>query len=63
MDNDALMTTQEVASALRVSRQTVTRWVRDGKLKAIRIRVGTRSVYRIRRSAFLSFLRTYVRDE
>jgi len=30
---DELMTAQEVATRLRVSRETVRRWLRDGKLK------------------------------
>jgi len=54
------MTSEEVASKLRVSRQTVTRWIRSKKLRAITIKVGTRPVYRVRQADFVEFLRRYV---
>lgn len=60
MTTDRLMTTTEVASALRVSRQTVTRWIRDGHIEVITIRVGSRVIYRIPESRFRSFVRRYV---
>lgn len=60
MTTDRLMTTAEVASALRVSRQTVTRWIRDGRIEVVTIRVGRRVIYRIPESRFRRFLREYV---
>lgn len=60
MTTDRLMTTAEVASALRVSRQTVTRWIRDGRLGVVTIRVGRRVIYRVPESRFRLFLRNYV---
>ena len=60
MTTDRLMTTSEVASALRVSRQTVTRWIRDGRIGVVSIRVGPRVIYRIPESRFRRFLRAYV---
>lgn len=60
MSKDRLLTTQEVADLLRVSRHTVTRWIRSGRLRAIAITVGKQPVYRIRESDFRTFLRRYV---
>lgn len=34
---DELLTTAEVADLLRVTRQTLTRWRKDGKLPAVKI--------------------------
>jgi excisionase family DNA binding protein len=63
VDSEPLMTTDEVARELRVTRQTVTRWIRSGRLSAITIRVNSRPLYRIRRSAFRSFAIRYVRGD
>lgn len=38
--DDELLTTAEVANRCRVSRMTVSRWVTDGKLHAIRLPGG-----------------------
>jgi len=43
-----------------VSRQTVTRWIRDGRIEVVAIRVGSRVIYRIPESRFRRFLREYV---
>lgn len=61
--SEPLMTTDEIARALGITRQTVTRWIRQGKLAAITIRVGSRPVYRVTRPAFRAFLRRYVSGE
>ena len=61
MQNDRWMTTREIADALHVTRQTVTRWIRDGHLKAIAIEVGPRPIYKVRHSDFVAFVRRYVR--
>lgn len=61
--NDEWMTTDEVAQALRVTRQTITRWIREGKLAAVVIQTSSRPIYRVRRSAFRDFVRRYVRGE
>lgn len=60
MNTDRLMTTAEVASALRVSRQSVTRWIREGRLEAAKIRVSGRPIYRVRESGFRDFVRRYI---
>ncbi len=49
-----LLTTTEVAAALRVTRATVTAWVRDGQLPALTLPGGRG--YRIRRSDVEAFL-------
>jgi excisionase family DNA binding protein len=54
------VTTTEVAAALGVERQTVARWIRTGKLRAIRIRVGQRSIYRIEVAEVRAFARRYI---
>ncbi len=56
------MTTEEVAQIVGVTRQTVSRWIREGRLQARAIQSGPRVIYRIRYSAFLAFVRRYVRD-
>lgn len=53
--NDALLTTREVADVLSVDPETVRRWIRDGKLKAVELPSGT---LRIRQSAVDRILRT-----
>ena len=60
MKNDRLLTTTEVAASLRVSRQTVTRWIRERHLGAITIRVAGKKTYRVPESRFRDFLRRYV---
>ena len=60
MTTEHLLTTAEVAAALRVSRQTVTKWIRDGRLDAVTIRIGRRVIYRIREGRFRQFLRDYI---
>ena len=60
MSTERLMTTTEVAAALRVSRQTVTRWIRDGHIHAVTIRVGRRVIYRVPESRFRRFVRDYI---
>jgi len=40
---------------------TVSRWIREGRLKAIAIEVGPRPIYRVRESDFRDFVRRYVR--
>ena len=54
------MTTSEIAAALQVSRQTVTRWIRAGRLQVISIKVGRRVIYRVPEREFRRFLREYV---
>ena len=74
MTDEPTMSTADVARKLGVTRQTVSRWIRDGRLRAVRIAVGragetgrtaepSRSIYRIRPSAFAAFVRRYVTDE
>jgi excisionase family DNA binding protein len=62
MTSERAMTTTEVARILHVSRQSVTRWIRDGRMEAITISVGSRRpVYRVTETAFRAFVRAYVR--
>jgi excisionase family DNA binding protein len=56
------MTTEEAAGAIGVRRQTVARWIREGRLPARRIQVGRRAIYRIDRRDLAAFVRRYVRD-
>ena len=61
--DDEIMTASEVAAALPLSRQTVDRYIREGKLRARMIKVGERGTYQIRRSDFVAFVRRYVRGD
>jgi excisionase family DNA binding protein len=61
--DDDLVTISYIATSLRVSRQTVWRWVRDRKIRATSIKVGSRTTYRIRYGEFLRFVERYVRGE
>lgn len=61
--DDEIMSASEVAAALHVSRQTVDRYIREGKLRARMIKVGERGTYQIRRSDFRAFVKRYVRDD
>lgn len=51
MSSPEFLTASEVAAKLRISRMTVTRWVRDGKLPAVRLgavlRIPTEAVDRM----------------
>jgi excisionase family DNA binding protein len=57
------LTPPEVAARLRVSPQTVTRWIREGKLIAVRIQVGKRPFYRVPLSSYRAFLLAFVHGE
>jgi excisionase family DNA binding protein len=57
------MSAAEVAAALHISRQTVHRYIREGRLRARTIKTGKRGTYQIRRSDFLAFVKRYVRDD
>ncbi len=63
MDDEDVLSTSEVARSLHVTRQTVDRWIRDGKLRARMLRTGERGIYQIRRTDFRDFVRRYVRDD
>lgn len=52
-DGDELLTTRQVAEAFRVKRGSVSRWVKDGRLGAVRTPGGR---LRIRRSDVEAFL-------
>lgn len=49
MADEELLTVAEVARRLRLSEETIRRWIRGGKLQAIRIG-SDRAGFRIRRS-------------
>lgn len=61
--DDEILSASDVAAALHVSRQTVDRYIREGRLRARMIKVGSRGTYQIRRSDFLAFIKRYVRDD
>lgn len=63
MTQERIWTCPEIALLLGVSRQTVSRWVRTGKIRATVIAVGARPIYRIRDRDFRAFLASYVRGE
>lgn len=55
-DNDKLYTTEEVAARYRVCPKTVTRWVLDGRLGAIKLGVPRgRGEYRFKNSDLEDF--------
>jgi excisionase family DNA binding protein len=62
MDEERLMTVQEVADRLRVNPYTVRRWLRDGALKG-RLLGGKRAGYRIAASDLRHFLAGTGREE
>jgi excisionase family DNA binding protein len=39
---DQLLTVKEVAERLRVSRMTISRWIKDGSLRSVRVGHGVR---------------------
>jgi excisionase family DNA binding protein len=53
--DDPLMRLSEVANALNVSRDTVRRWARLGKLPAVKLG-GPHGFYKVRRSRVLALL-------
>ncbi len=55
---DDILTIQEVAKALKVSKRTVYRWIEAGDLKAARI---GRKTYRVFESDLNKFIRKYIR--
>ena len=55
---DDILTIQEVAKALKVSKRTVYRWIDVGDLKAARI---GRKTYRVFESDLNKFIRKYIR--
>ena len=50
----------EIAAEMHVTRQTVTRWIRDGLLPARRVKVGDQVRYQVRRVDYRAFVRRYV---
>jgi excisionase family DNA binding protein len=62
VDDDPLLTVEEVARIVRVNPETVRRWLRDGLLRGVR--PGSRRLgYRIRRSELQRFLSGEPRDQ
>ena len=57
------LSSSDVAARVGVSRQTVARWIREHKLRARRIEVGGRAIYRIRQVDLAAFVTKYVRDD
>jgi len=46
MTDEPLWTSEEVAEFLRVKRETIRDWARDGKIPAIKLQVGRRADWR-----------------
>ena len=59
----ALLTVDETAEALRVSRATVYRLIDAGRLSAVRIGAGRRAHIRIRTDALAELLREHRRTD
>lgn len=57
---DELLTTEEIAKELKYHIETVRKWIREGKLKAMRI---NRKEYRVKRSELERFLAEKQEDE
>ena len=55
MDDDRLLTVQEVAERLRVNPETVRRWLRQGRLRGV-MPGGDRAGYRVAESELRRFL-------
>lgn len=53
---DETLTVSEVAAQLRVQVETVRRWIRVGRIKALRLSAGGRAGYRIRQSEVTRFV-------
>ena len=56
MDNDRYLTVPEVAERLRVNEETVRRWVRTGRLRAV-MPGGRKAGYRILERAVQDMMR------
>ena len=55
MDREEWMTVEEVTTLLKVSKETVRRWIRDGALPVLVVG-GRRGGYRIRREELDRFI-------
>jgi excisionase family DNA binding protein len=49
-DEDALLTVDQVAKQLQLHPETVRRWIREGRIKAVKIGGSDRGGFRIRES-------------
>lgn len=49
-------TPSEVAESLKVSEQTVRRWLREGKIGGVKLSLGARSEWRISEDQFNEFI-------
>lgn len=56
--NDDILTVEEVAKVLKVSKRTVYRWVEDGDLKTAKI---GRKTYRVFESELKRFIKSYIK--
>ena len=55
MGNETWLTVEDIGDRLKVHRQTVRRWLRDGKLHGVLI--GDRAGYRVQPADLAEFLR------
>lgn len=56
MNGERMLTVREVSDRLRVPEATIRRWLRDGRLRGVRLG-GTRLGYRIAESDVEAFVR------
>ena len=57
-ENDDILTIEEVAKVLKVSKRTVYRWIDDGDLKTARI---GRKTYRVFESELKRFIKSFIK--
>jgi len=57
-ENDDILTIEEVAKVLKVSKRTVYRWIDTGELKTARI---GRKTYRVFESELKRFIKSYIK--
>lgn len=60
IQNDSFFTVEELALHIKVHQETIRRWIRDGKLPAMRLGEGPTARYRISEKDAIAFLNQLV---
>jgi excisionase family DNA binding protein len=60
---EKFLSTQEAADLVGLTRHTIARYCRSGRIRAVAINTGPRPIYRIRESDFRAFVREWVRED
>jgi excisionase family DNA binding protein len=60
---EQLITIKEAAAIMKVGRTTINRWIKEGKLKKVKIGTGTNGAVRLRRDEVETFIRNSVQDK